>query len=150
MTDDPAFRPETLSTWELPDDTRSQTERRKDVTTADNLWTVDECDEQIADAQYVLDHPGEYDPSIREAARRSLGLYERYRAYAARIEELEIRDKMRDDEEHYLTSEIEARDARIAELERVVEAARACKRDSARDPGWSEMCNALAALKEQA
>lgn len=55
----------------------------------DDLWTVEECEEQIAEAQYVLDHPNEYDPSIREVARRSLGHYKRYLAYAKRIAELE-------------------------------------------------------------
>jgi hypothetical protein len=57
----------------------------------DDLWTVEDCEEQIAEAQYILDHPNEYDldPSIREVARRSLGHYKRYLAYAKRIAELE-------------------------------------------------------------
>lgn len=40
----------------------------------------------------------------------------------ARIEQLEIRQKMRDDGEHSLMAEIEARDARIAELEEALRA----------------------------
>jgi hypothetical protein len=155
MTDDPAFRPETLSTWEpAPADVE--------------LWTVDECDEQIADAQYVLDHPGEYDPSIREAARRSLGLYERYRAYAARIEELEreLADTSteRDDFEASQAALLE----RLAAYERVVEAASIQPGSDLTSVGhwtgggvhWYDprstpmpgcvLCAALAALKEEA
>jgi hypothetical protein len=67
------------------------------------LPTVDECEEQIADAQYVLDHPDEYDPEVLVQARRSRGLWSRSRDYAAEIYRLE---------------------ARLARLERIEEAAR--------------------------
>jgi hypothetical protein len=75
----------------------------------------------------------------------------------ARIEELEIRDKMRDDGERALISEIEARDARIAELGRELEGAIEALRegqlvfDNRSHKEWAENVDELldAALKEK-
>lgn len=52
------------------------------------LPTVVECDEQIAEAQYVVDRPDEYDVEVRVAAHKSLGRWQRHREYAAEIERL--------------------------------------------------------------
>ncbi len=59
-----------------------------DVARKEALSTVAECDERIADAQFVIDHPADYDVEARVQASRSQNFWKQKREYAVEIDRL--------------------------------------------------------------